>query len=355
MVSQSSTHPTNERHHNGTSYQYLRDLRSDRQSRGPQRRDLPIDPTETPFASGIEKESLRGGARMANPGAGRRQHRQCAARGDDAIADATTSTVRLGNVCRIAQDARVTGTQRRRACRPRRRDGLSEMLKGLGSSATWRRSWSAPTRPRPPATTHRPHHRPVCPGSRPIPARAPAARSAAALGANTRTDGTQRLFTEANLKTVLQSVWNRRKPDVIMTGGFNKQVFSTFTGRATPTEDTKARRSWRSRRLQSDFGTLRIALTASCGRATCWRCRWTCGRSPIQRARFVSFRSPRPAIRIGRRSCPVHARGPQRESLRRRVRQYDVVGSFARRIQAPTCRPREGGIVSAALPGLLDP
>src|SRR5260221_161556 len=65
----------------------------------------------------------------------------------------------------------------------------------------------------------------------------------AADGTGTRTDGTQRLFTEANLKTVLQSVWNNGgKPDVVMTGGFNKQQFSTFTGRATPTEDTKAKK-----------------------------------------------------------------------------------------------------------------
>ena len=84
---------------------------------------------------------------------------------------------------------------------------------------------------------------------------------AAALGANTRTDGTQRLFTEANLKGVLQSVWNSGgKPDVIMTGGFNKQVFSTFTGRATPTEDTAKKKIVAAvDAYESDFGTLRIA------------------------------------------------------------------------------------------------
>src|ERR1700724_2539291 len=84
---------------------------------------------------------------------------------------------------------------------------------------------------------------------------------AAALGANTRTDGTQRVFTEANLKTVLQSVWNAGgKPDIIMTGGSYKQVFSTFTGRATPTEDTKAKKIVAAvDAYESDFGTLRIA------------------------------------------------------------------------------------------------
>jgi hypothetical protein len=86
---------------------------------------------------------------------------------------------------------------------------------------------------------------------------------AAANGTNTRTDGTQRIFTEANLKTVLQSVWNAGgKPDVIMTGGFNKQVFSTFTGRASPIEDTKAKKITAAvDAYESDFGTLRIAPT----------------------------------------------------------------------------------------------
>jgi hypothetical protein len=42
---------------------------------------------------------------------------------------------------------------------------------------------------------------------------------------------------------VLQSIWNNGgKPDIIMTGGFNKQAFSTFTGRATPIEDTAAKK-----------------------------------------------------------------------------------------------------------------
>jgi hypothetical protein len=82
----------------------------------------------------------------------------------------------------------------------------------------------------------------------------------AADGTGTRTDGTQRAFTEANLKTVLQSIWNAGgKPDTIMTGGFNKQVFSTFTGRATQVEDTKGRKIVAAVDVyESDFGTLKI-------------------------------------------------------------------------------------------------
>jgi len=52
-----------------------------------------------------------------------------------------------------------------------------------------------------------------------------AADPSAADGTGTRTDGTQRAFTEAQLKSVLQKIWNSGgKPDTIFTGGFNKQV-----------------------------------------------------------------------------------------------------------------------------------
>jgi hypothetical protein len=83
---------------------------------------------------------------------------------------------------------------------------------------------------------------------------------AAADGTGTRTDGTQRAFIESNLKAVLNAAWtNGGKPNTIMTGAFNKQVFSTFTGRATPTEDTRAKKITASvDAYESDFGTLSV-------------------------------------------------------------------------------------------------
>lgn len=79
-------------------------------------------------------------------------------------------------------------------------------------------------------------------------------------GTATRTDGTQRAFKESQLKTVLQSIWtNGGKPDVIATGGFNKQQFSTFTGRSTPTEDAKSKKIVASVDFyDSDFGKQRV-------------------------------------------------------------------------------------------------
>jgi hypothetical protein len=50
-------------------------------------------------------------------------------------------------------------------------------------------------------------------------------------GSNGRTDGTQRAFTEAQLKSVMSSVWTAGgNPTVLMVGAFNKQKVSGFAG-----------------------------------------------------------------------------------------------------------------------------
>ena len=54
------------------------------------------------------------------------------------------------------------------------------------------------------------------------------------VGNTARTDGTQRVFTEAALKTVIKNVWNAGgDPSMIMVGPFNKQKLSGFTGNST--------------------------------------------------------------------------------------------------------------------------
>lgn len=79
-------------------------------------------------------------------------------------------------------------------------------------------------------------------------------------GVNTRTDGTQRAGTEALYKDAIQKIWaSGGKPDVIYVGAFNKQVFSSFTGRATQTEDTGAKKITNAVSVyESDFGTMKI-------------------------------------------------------------------------------------------------
>ena len=58
--------------------------------------------------------------------------------------------------------------------------------------------------------------------------------SGAGIGNPARTDGTQRVFTETQLKSVIKSVWNSGgNPQIIMVGPFNKQKLSGFTGNST--------------------------------------------------------------------------------------------------------------------------
>jgi Family of unknown function (DUF5309) len=224
-----------------------------------------IDPTDTPAMSGFEREKATAvNHEWQTQALASVDTTNAVLEGDDATTDAATPTVRLGNICQISDKvARVTGTQR--AVEHAGRDDeleYQEMLKGLelkrdmesiivgtnqakvtGNDSTARKtasilSWIKTNTSK----------------------GASGADPSAADGSGTRTDGTQRLFTEASLKSVLQSVWNSGgKPDTIMVGGFNKQVFSTFTGRATPIEDTKAKKIVASvDAYESDFGRLKI-------------------------------------------------------------------------------------------------
>lgn len=181
-------------------------------------------------------------------------------------ADAATATVRLGNIAQISTKIpRVTGTQRV-VDHAGRDDEMAyqEMLKGLelkrdiettligtnqakvtGNGTTARKlatvlSWLT--------------------SNTAMSSAGSPANPTAADGTGTRTDGTQRAFIESQVKTVLSSIWTAGgKPDVIMTGAFNKQVFSTFTGRATPIEETKGKKITAAvDAYESDFGRLKV-------------------------------------------------------------------------------------------------
>jgi hypothetical protein len=224
-----------------------------------------ISPTETPFMSGIEKGSASAVLHEWQTQALRAAvSTNKVLEGDDATTVARTPTVRLTNYCQIADEvARVSGTQRAvkhagrgdemdyqvsLASMELKRDVETQLLanlaKNAGAEGTERVSGSILSW--------------IATNDDLSTAGSPA--SPAGTGADTRTDGTQRAFKESQLKTVLQSCWdNGGNPDTIMVGGFNKQAFSTFTGRATPTEDTKAKKIVAAvSAYESDFGTLKV-------------------------------------------------------------------------------------------------
>lgn len=80
------------------------------------------------------------------------------------------------------------------------------------------------------------------------------------IGSTARTDGTQRTFTEALLKTVLKSCWdNGGNPDCLFVGGFNKQIASGFTGNGTRFDKAEDKTLHTAVDIYvSDFGQLKI-------------------------------------------------------------------------------------------------
>jgi hypothetical protein len=223
-----------------------------------------IDPTDTPFMSGVDTTKASGVKHEWQTQAlAAAVTTNAVLEGDDAVTDAATPTVRLYNYCQISDKVgRVSGTQE--AVDHAGRDSeyaYQRMLKGLELKRDMEST----------LLTNKPS----------VAGAAATARELASIGAwiatnddfdsggsspspidgtDARNDGTQRAFTEAQLKNALNLIWTSGgKPDTVMVGGFNKQVFSTFTGRATPTEDTKAKKIVATvDAYESDFGRVKV-------------------------------------------------------------------------------------------------
>jgi len=224
-----------------------------------------IDPTETPFFSGIEKvKSSNILHEWQTQALAAASTSNAQLEGDDSYnADAATVTVRLGNQHQISRKTpRVTGTQQ--AVDPAGRENefdYQQMLKGLelrrdieailtgANQAKVTRNSSTAGKVADVLSWIKTATDKGASGVDPT----------AADGTSLRTDGTQRAFAESQLKGVLKTIYtNGGKPDTIMLGAFNKQAFSMFMGRATPTQDaTKKNITAAVEVYVSDFGTLK--------------------------------------------------------------------------------------------------
>jgi hypothetical protein len=228
-----------------------------------------IDPTDTPFMSGTEREKTSAiKHEWQTQALASVDTANAVLEGDDATTDAITVTVRRDNQHQISDKvARVSNTQI--AVDTAGRDNEMDyqaMLKGLelkrdmesiACGTNQSKVTGATTVARVTASilswikTNTSKNT----GSGTTGVDPPTAD-----GSTTRTDGTQRAFTESQLKTVLSACWTAGgRPETIMTGAFNKQVFSTFTGRATQTEDTGKKKIIASvEAYESDFGVLKV-------------------------------------------------------------------------------------------------
>ncbi len=225
-----------------------------------------IDPTETPFISGIERAKAQAVLHEWQTQAlAAASSTNSVMEGDDGVTDTATATVRLKNYTQISDKvARVSGTQRSVEHAGRddeldyqvmlkgkelKRDMETIVLANQGQSAG---AFGATPRGLGAVLSYIfSNTSKGTNGSDP---------SSLGVGVSTRTDGTMRAFTEAQLKTVLQAAWsNGGDPDTIMVGGFNKQIFSTFTGRSTPMEQSSSRKIVAAvDYYDSDFGRLKV-------------------------------------------------------------------------------------------------
>jgi len=224
-----------------------------------------IDPTDTPFVSGVGKTKTAATLHEWQTQAlDAVNSTNSVLEGDDAATDTLVATVRLGNNHQISDKvARVAGTQR--AVDHAGRDDELDYQVALKGKELKRdmetialrnqaRNAGAPGTPRATAAVLSFIYTNTSKGTN------GADPTSSPPGSGTRTDGSARAFTEAQLKTVLQSCWNNGgDPDTIMVGGFNKQQFSTFTGRATPMEQATSRKIVAAvDYYDSDFGKLEV-------------------------------------------------------------------------------------------------
>jgi len=221
-----------------------------------------ISPTETPFMSGIAHVTATATLHEWQIDAlDAASATNAVIEGDDATTTASTPTTRLGNRAQISDKVpRVTGTQRvvdsagrgdefdyqiLKAGKALKRDMESSLLANnaavTGDDTTARElggieAWIATNDD------------------------FGAGGSSGSLGTTARTDGTQRAFAEADLKTVLADCFDAGgNPDMVMVGSFNKQAMSAFSGNATRNTDSRDQTLNTAIKIYvSDFGELQV-------------------------------------------------------------------------------------------------
>ncbi len=226
-----------------------------------------IDPTETPFFSAIEKvKASHTKHEWQTQALASASTSNAALEGDDSYAaDAATLTVRLDNVCQISRKTpRVSGTQQ--ALNPAGRGDEFDyqvMLKGLelkrdieailtgaNQAKTTAASTTAPKLAD--VTTWIKTNTDKGGGT--------AADPTAADGTSARVDSaTQRAYVEAQLKNVLKKCYDAGgRPNTVLSGSFNKQAFSMFSGRGTVTQAANDKAITAAVEVYtSDFGRLK--------------------------------------------------------------------------------------------------
>ena len=195
-----------------------------------------ISPTDTPFLSSAGKtQSTAVLHEWQTDALTAAVTNNAVIEGDEATLDAVTATTRLSNSCQIMDKVIViTGTQ----------EAVDKA--GRASEIAYQIAKKAKELKRDLESS-------LCSNNAEVTGSATAARVAGGLrswvatndnmgtsgtsgglGNTAAGNGTQRVFTESLLKSVIKSVWNAGgNPTMIMVGPFNKQKLSGFTGNST--------------------------------------------------------------------------------------------------------------------------
>jgi len=220
-----------------------------------------ISPTETPFMSGVAKTKATNTLHQWQTDALAAVAANAAVEGADITYGTMSPTVMETNFTQIstkgiqvaATNEAVTSAGRSnemayqvaKAAKELKRDMetalLSNVAKAVGNATTARKLGGVPTW----CETN------VDAGT----------NGAGAGNGAIRTDGTQRAFTEAQLKGILVKCYNQGgNPNMIMVNAFNKQKLSGFTGGSTRFDAAEDRRLITSIDVyESDFGTMQVA------------------------------------------------------------------------------------------------
>ena len=225
-----------------------------------------ISPTDTPFMSSIGKEKAAGTLHEWQTDALATAAANAQVEGDEITFNAVTPTVRINNQTQISRKSViVSGTQ----------DTVNSA--GRNNELAYQISKSSKELKRDMEVVLTANQSRAAGG-------AAAARTLAGLtswiqantsvgtnGANgavggvdtpgtLRTDGTQRAFTEAQLKDVVKQCWdNGGDPSMIMLGSFNKQKLSGFTGGSTKMTQADDKRLVAAIDIyESDFGSMTV-------------------------------------------------------------------------------------------------
>ena len=217
-----------------------------------------ISPTETPLLSLADRVTAEATLHEWQTQALAAPADNAQAEGDDATADPVIPTVRLGNRTQIARKtARVSGTQQEVNAAGRKKELAYQV--SLKSLEMKRDMEFGLTQNNVASTTPR--------RSRGMVGWMDAANVNAGAGyvapnnvTNVaQTDGTQRAFTETQLKDVAQKIYvSGGNPNTLMLGPLQKQTFSTFLGNSTRFDESEDKKVVAATDIYvTDFGALK--------------------------------------------------------------------------------------------------